>query len=133
MVFDQRSYTAGQSAGWLTAALSATADTEHADTHRSSRQPGAGHLHRARRSDLSCRVQQPADGDGHADGRPFVGRRADHRALQHVQNFAAPQGGADPAAQTVDVTNGGDGTLDGLAATLSRIPRVSPPDGWPLL
>lgn len=35
------------------------------------------------------------------------------------RSFSATQGGANPAAQTVGVTNGGGGTLSGLSATVS--------------
>jgi hypothetical protein len=45
-----------------------------------------------------------------------------------TQTFAAPQGGADPAAQTVNVTNGGDGTLDGLTANVTY--TAGQPTGW---
>ncbi|MFW6078973.1 MAG: lamin tail domain-containing protein [Gemmatimonadota bacterium] len=40
-------------------------------------------------------------------------------------DFAATEGGSDPADETVEVTNDGDGTLDGLGAT------VAYPDGQP--
>jgi fibronectin type III domain protein len=42
--------------------------------------------------------------------------------------FGAPQGGANPAAQTVSVTNGGGGTLSGLALSIAY--GDGQPTGW---
>ncbi|MFL5613050.1 MAG: Ig-like domain-containing protein [Gemmatimonadaceae bacterium] len=48
--------------------------------------------------------------------------------LPTVASFIGATGGASPGANTIDVTNGGSGTLSGLAATLSY--ASGEPTGW---
>ena len=44
------------------------------------------------------------------------------------RSFSATEGSADPASQTVEVTNGGQGALAGLAASISY--TAGQPTGW---
>ena len=122
------SYTAGQATGWLTSTLSATEapSTLILTVAPGSLTPATYTANIAVTSAAATNSPQtvavsltigPSTGGG-----PLV-------ALSSAnQTFTAPEGGANPAAQTVEVTNGGDGTLDGLTAAVTY--TAGQPTGW---
>ena len=121
------SYTAGQPTGWLAAALSAT---ETPSTLILTATPGG-----LAPATYTANVAISSDAAGNSpqtlavtltvgtgSGGPII-------ALSSAsQTFTAPAGGANPAAQTLEVTNGGVGTLDGLATTVTY--TAGQPTGW---
>jgi hypothetical protein len=122
------SYTAGQSTGWLTATLSATSAPS---TLILTAAPGS-----LTPATYTALVAVAADGATNSPQTvtvtltvaPSTGGGPLIALSSTTQNFAAPQGGANPTAQTVDVTNSGAGTLDGLTATVSY--GAGQPTGW---
>jgi hypothetical protein len=121
------SYAAGQPAGWLaltiggstapatllltpsTAALAA--GTYHATVSVTS--PMASNSPRTLAVTLTVTPPAPS---------PLIVLSASSRS------FSATQGGANPAAQSVQVTNGGGGTLSGLARSITY--QAGQPAGW---
>jgi hypothetical protein len=121
------SYTSGPAEGWLTAALSATSapSTLTLTATTGSLAPGSYTASVA----VSSAV---ADNSPRAVGVNFTVLPAAAGATivlsSTSQNFTSLQGGASPAAQTVEVSNGGSGTLDGLAADVTY--TAGQPGGW---
>ena len=122
------SYTAGQPTGWLAATLTsanapstltlaATTGSLTAGTYTAS---VAVTSIVASNSPQTVNVTLTVTSS--AGGGPAIALSTTN------QSFAAPQGGANPAAQTVQVTNSGGGTLNGLTATVSYTPGQ--PEGW---
>ena len=111
------SYTAGQAAGWLAAVLSATEtpSTLILTATPGGLAPATYTANVAITSDAASNSPQTLAVTltvGTGSGGPII-------ALSSAtQTFTAPAGGANPAAQTVEITNGGSGTLDGLATTV---------------
>ena len=121
------SYTAGQAAGWLAAVLSATEtpSTLILTATPAGLAPATYTANVAITSDAASNSPQTLAVTltvGSGSGGPII-------ALSSAsQTFSAPAGGANPAAQTVEVTNGGSGTLDGLASTVTY--TAGQPTGW---
>jgi hypothetical protein len=122
------SYAAGQATGWLSSSLSATTAPS---TLILTVTPGS--LAEATYT-ANVAVTSATAGNSpqavtvtftvapSAGGAPLIALSSS------TQNCAAPQGGADPAAQAVEVTNGGDGTLDALSVSVSY--TTGQPTGW---
>lgn len=59
-------------------------------------------------------IADPGNGNGHAYG---LNREAEFNLSPSGLDFSATQGGTNPAAQTIDISNSGSGTLDWSAST----------------
>jgi hypothetical protein len=121
------SYTAGQASGWLAAALSST---EAPSTLILTATPGslAPATYTANVAIASAAASNSPQTlavtltVGTGSGGPII-------ALSSAsQTFTAPAGGTNPAAQTVEVSNAGVGTLDGLATSVTY--TGGQPTGW---
>ena len=121
-------YTAGQPAGWLNAALSspaapstltltATTGTLAAGAYTASVAVGSPS---AANSPQTVNVTFTVTSAG--GGTPTIRLSTDNRS------FTATEGGSDPATKTVQVTNSGAGTLSGLSAAVSY--TAGQPTGW---
>jgi fibronectin type 3 domain-containing protein len=119
------SYASGQPTGWLNTSLSGTTApaTLTVSADGATLPPGS----------YSATLQIAAPG---AINSPLVvpitftvpAPAAAIALSSNSVGFSAVQGGGDPAAQTVAVTNAGGGTLSGLNATVSY--GVGQPAGW---
>jgi hypothetical protein len=121
-------YGDGQPTGWLSASLSqttapstltltATTGSLTEGTYTASVAVTSGAASNSPQSvSVTFRV------DPAADGAPSISLSST------TQSFGAPEGGANPAAQTVSVTNGGAGTLSGLALDVAY--GDGQPTGW---
>src|SRR5690606_235624 len=118
-------YPDGAAGGWLDAVLGST--SAPATITLSANQAGLGpgtytafvdvSATGAQNSPVAIRVELTVAGP-----QPAIGLGATS------VNFTAPAGGANPAKQSVAVTNAGGGTLSGLAAEVTY--TAGQPTGW---
>ena len=87
----------------------------------------AGHLHRHGHGDRGRRHRLAEDGCRDADGESRL--RRCWRSSPASLSFTATAGGANPAAQTVNVSNTGGGTLNWTASDNQTWLSVSPASG----
>jgi hypothetical protein len=121
-------YAKGQPSGWLSATLSTT---EAPSTLTLTATPGdlmAGsyaaevEVSSSNANDSRQIVSVSFTVNAAPAGTPII-------ALSSTeQRFTSPEGGANPASQSVEVTNGGEGTITGLKADL--IYTAGQPAGW---
>jgi Fibronectin type III domain len=122
------SYTAGQPTGWLSASLSATAApstitlTATVGSLPEGTYTASVAVSSAAAENSPQTVSVTLTVGPSAGGGPLIALSSSS------QSFTAPQGGAAPPAQTVDITNSGVGTLDGLAADVTY--TAGQPTGW---
>jgi fibronectin type III domain protein len=119
-------YGAGQPTGWLSATLSAsTAPSTLTLT------PTTGSLTAGTYNASVAVTSAPANNSPQAVSVTFTVSSAPVPLIglsTTASSFSATTGGPDPEAQTVSVTNGGAGTLSGLAVNVAY--GVGEPTGW---
>ncbi|MGH7502669.1 MAG: beta strand repeat-containing protein [Longimicrobiales bacterium] len=109
-------FTSGQPAGWLTASLNATTAPATLTLATQTGSLPIGSYSATVHVDASVADNAPQVIDVQLDvtASPPAISLAPATVL-----FSAPAGGLNPAAQSVNITNGGGGTLAGLAVTVS--------------
>jgi hypothetical protein len=118
------SYTAGQPSGWLTATLAATA----APTQLAVRVVPAALQPGTYSATISVAGSNATNTPQTITVTATVAVPPTLVLSSGAVNFNATSGGANPPAQTVNVTNGGSGTITGLAATVTY--AGGQPNGW---
>ena len=118
------SYTAGQPTGWLTATLAATA----APTPLSVRVAPAALAAGTYSATISVAAAGATNSPQTIVVTANVAVPPSLVLSSSAVNFNATGGGANPPAQTVNVTNGGSGTITALTATVTY--TAGQPNGW---
>jgi hypothetical protein len=113
------SYTAGQPTGWLIVSLSAATAPSTLTLAAITGSLTAGTYTANVAVTSSVASNSPQTLSVTFTLEPPAGGAALIALSSATQNFSGPEGGADPAPQTVEVTNGGQGTLAELAASIS--------------
>ncbi len=97
------SWTASESAPWLSLATAGGTIT----AHRAARRPRRRHAHDRHHGHRAGRHGIAEDDPGHLHRRPAAGLAVAPASL----SFSGVQGGADPASKTLSVSNTGGGSL----------------------
>jgi hypothetical protein len=121
------SYGAGQPTGWLNASLNTTTAPATLTLARDDGELGGGDVHGDGGGDIGGGEQQPAEREvtftvTAAPVPPSIQLSVTSRS------FTAQAGSGNPASQTVNITNGGGGTLSGLTVPVSY--GAGQPTGW---
>ena len=117
-------YTAGQPSGWLTATLGATA----APTQLTVRVAPAALQPGTYSATISVAGSNATNTPQTITVTATVAVPPTLVLSSAAVNFNGTSGGANPPPQTVNVTNGGSGTITGLAATVTY--TGGQPNGW---